>query len=260
VVVGGMNTLVLSLQGGVLSFLVNGQVIRTVRDAHPLPPGSWGICVGSSAGATQGHYSHVALVGALAPASRPTLPTGPYQAISDTDFSVGNEQNWTFGLNTTANGEIGGGRYNLSVQNGWTQVEYPLNFAPLGDGQVATIVRPEGRGKVGIMGRWTKDAQGKWDLYAFWIDNLGYIGATRWLRDQTTTLFQLHTNLVRANQDNVLVLRITGATLLFYLNDRHVYTYHASTALPAGRWGMYISSDTGDGMTQAHYLRVLIAG
>ena len=196
-------------------------------------------------------------VGATVPAP---LPAGPFTPIVAVDFSHGNPHTWFEGTYPTSAMHVAHGRLTISVANGFSQFDLPKVGGRLADGQIATLVRPEGNGRVGVMARWSGGAAGQWTLYAFWITNHGSAGVTRWRGAHLSDLSIRRGAAVRPNRDNLLVLRVRGGAITTYLNGAVVQTLTDQRALHTGYWGLFVSSVTGNGATQGQFSRALIAG
>lgn len=256
----GDNTLTLRVQGDLLTYMVNGRQLYSYVDRRPLPPGVWGMYVNGAAGATQGHYAATAIIGNPVAPVAPALPTGPFAAVLDSNFGLGNDRIWSTSLYRQTHSHVDQGRYTISVIEGFTQVGTPDTVPAHADGQIAAIVRPEGLGRVGIIGRLIDFQNGRIrSLYGCWVSNTGAVGCTRWRDGVATDLFVYDSAWIKRDADNLLVLRVQANKLTFWLNDRLVSVYRDRQALPSGFWGVYVSSYRGDGPTQGHYARVVMA-
>jgi hypothetical protein len=177
--------------------------------------------------------------------------------LFDSDFALGGSAGWPTGNGGFFNTQVTGGRYTLSVQVGHLRVQTPTQMTDLSDGQVSAEFRLEGQGRVGLVARMNATAS---TGYAFWIDDIGDVGAERFADGDMRTLFVLHSGIVNAGGDNALALRVQGKRVDFTLNSRQIFTVGDRVALPAGTWGVFAQGGLGHGLVQGHFARITISG
>lgn len=257
----GDNTLEAQVVGGMLTFVVNGRPVYSRTDQRPLPAGTWGIYVSSALGegSTQGHYARIAIYGRPTAVSPATLPTGPFHAMIDYDFSFGDNLSWGTGQSPHTHASIAHGRLTIGAIDEYTRVTTPLEFPDVADGQIDAVVRMEGAGRVGVSGRWVDNPDHYYTEYACWIDNKGDVGLTREIDGDRITPIELHSSVVHPYQDNTLVMRVQGNRVSFYVNDQRMFVYTDAHPLPAGAFGAYVSDYPGGPYVQGQYAHILIA-
>ena len=181
----------------------------------------------------------------------------------DSNFANNKAGIWPVGHFGAGAAQVGNGRLVVSTADGRAFTELP-NHAPLiADGTLTASFRAAGQGnwRVGIAGRWSSKGLRQAELYSFWIDYQGYIGATRWTQDgKQLIIFERFAGAPRTNADYTLGLSITGSDLRFSLDGRQFTSSVDSPPLPAGAWGVYVESLEAGGTVQGQYARVSLVG
>jgi hypothetical protein len=200
------------------------------------------------------------LAGPLFAASPTPLPVGGLTPLVSVDFTHGDPHTWFEETHATSAMHVAHGRLVISVVDGFAQFDLPKTGGHLANGQIDSVVRPVGNGRVGVMARWNGTAASRWALYAFWITRHGSAGFSRWQSGHETDLLIKRGMPVHAGHDNLVVLRVHDGTLTAYLNGVDVGSFVDRRPLAPGYWGLFVDSVKGNGPTEGQFSRVLIAG
>ncbi len=261
IVPNGDNTLTVQIARGRLTFAVNGRPVYDEIDRQPLPVGTWGIYARSEPGdgPTTGRYARVTLYGDPVARTQDALPTGPFQAALDYDFSLGDDYSWYTGRYAHGSVSIGAGLLTIAMTDNYQIFRSPAEAPRIADGQVDAIVRLQGAGRVGVTGRALDNPDRHYSLYACWFDHRGYVGLTRDADGDVVTPIVLHSSRVHPYQDNTIVLRIQGNRISCYADGARVLTYSDALPLRPGHFGAYVSDYPGGPYVQGQYARILVA-
>jgi hypothetical protein len=146
----------------------------------------------------------------------------------------------------------------VNAADGYFTFSTPRKVAPLGDGEVRSIVRAQGKGEIGVMAR-QSGPQNEWNLLACWITNARQYGCTQWRNGTAQALTPAHADgSIKPNHDNTLLLRVVGNQLTFSVNGRTVNHAVERRPLATGGWGVYVASRFGTGPVVGSYSRISI--
>ncbi len=190
------------------------------------------------------------------PTSRLSLQTFGYRVVRDTQFAAGDPHTWYEERLDHSSAQLAGGRFVVRVKDGYSRDSDALGLPDHSDGAIGAVVRVAGSGRVGVMGRWSTDADGNWSQYDCWFDTQGSAGLSRESHDNTNDIASV-TDRVPAGQDHGVELRVTGSRVDCFVDGIRVVSYHDGHPLPQGSWGVYITS-SGDPV-QGAYARLLLA-
>jgi hypothetical protein len=263
IVPDGGNVLSLQVAGSLLIYVVNGRPVFSYVDHTPLPAGNWGMYVSNATntGRVQGRYSRITIYGRSESPDLPVLSAYPFTPLVDYDFSLGDNGSWTTSSFTHARSVIAHGRLTISTTNNYSYFVDPVQAASMKNGQIAAILRLQGRGRVGVAGRWIQNPRtGFYSAYVCWIDWRGDVGLTRENNTSLITPFELHDASIHPYTDTVLALRIQGNQIRCFAGGKQMFRYVDPNPLRSGTWGALVSAYPGKGYAQGQYRHILIAG
>jgi hypothetical protein len=207
----------------------------------------------------KGEFVRLAISGAAQSSTEPSLPSGPFTPRIGYDFALGDNNSWYTGHFAHTSATVTHGRFRVTATRGYAIVRTPIQLSSVSDGQIAAVVRMEGTGRVGLAARWTYGQDGYYTDYLCWFDQRGDVGLTREQDGYLTTLSELPGRHVRPYEDTLVVLRVRAGQVSCTIGDGPVLTYTDRRPLPAGRWGVWVSDNSGSPYVQGEYARILLA-
>lgn len=204
----------------------------------------------------------ICLLCSLAGAARGPVRAATPPLLVNSTFATNRAGVWPVGSFGPASAHVAGGRLIVGVRGAHAYAELPTGVPPVADGTLTATFRAQGQGgwRVGMVGRWSGQP-GSANQYSFWIDNQGYIGATRWSQTgKKSSIFELLAGTPNPQRSYQLSLNIAGDKLGFALNGATIFTWIDTAPLPAGAWGVYVESLDPSGTVQGQYARITLGG
>jgi len=157
------------------------------------------------------------------------------------DFDDGTAP-WTIGTRGSYAKSVQDGAFVVDlVADGNDFVAYPVpGSQALANGIVMTEVAMSGVGEVGLVARFSANADGTWTTYMCSIHTDGSFACWSDLNDTYTTIVPWQTSAaIVVDGTNVIAMAMHGTTLTFEINGEIVATIDDGTTA-SGTWGMSV--------------------
>ncbi len=189
--------------------------------------------------------------------SNKAAPSEDAALLVNNSFDGDDVGTWPTGQADGYSAVVADGAYtlNLDVDNMFLFLN-PDEAAELGDGAIASQLRPEGTGLAGIMARYSENGDTR-SMYVCWISNSGKFACSKDVNNNWTVIVQPQASAaIKPNENNKLVLAAIGNEFSFQINDEEVASFK-DDALTSGAWGVY--AETTPGKFKVHYDHIAIA-